>query len=157
MPVLFISKTFENHFTFCLKSSTMRMWKSSTNRKHLEYQEQEDDNMSKQQMIHELEDIRKVVDPQEQARRIFNVVYSSNIDDAIDTATGTIVRKNIILDDINNEVEHNNLASIHNLISSISDFEAEYFGMDGYGNYFTLTNDTLSIVIDDIIQAISIN
>ena len=85
------------------------------------------------------------------------ITTHSNIDDAIDTATGTIVHKNIILDDINNEVEHNNLASIHNLISSISDFDAEYFGVDGYGNYFTLTNDTLSTVIDDIIQAISIN
>lgn len=111
--------------------------------------------MSKQSKIQELEATKEIFDPQEQARKILSIAYDTNIDDVINTATDTIVSKNVILDDIHNEVEKNNLASVHNLISSITDFEADYFGIDGYGNYYTLTSDSLSTVVDDMIQVIA--
>lgn len=50
------------------------------------------------------------------------------------------------------EAEQNNLASIGISIQGITEWNAEYFKVDGYGNYSDLTNSTMDDLIEDMMN-----
>lgn len=54
--------------------------------------------------------------------------------------------------DIADLAENNQLTSIHNKISGITDFEAEYYWENGYANYEDLTAGRLECMLYDLIQ-----
>lgn len=106
--------------------------------------------MKKSELLNKLNEIKGISNPQQQAHKIFDFAFASNIGSIEEMVTDMIVRKGTILDSINNEVNQGNLAGIHILTKDINDWEADYFGVDGYGNYYTLTLDKLSSLIYDM-------
>lgn len=97
-----------------------------------------------------LNTIKSISNVQEQARQLFRFVSDSGMSSLEDIYYDNIVRKATVCDDIINSASERNLEAIHNFLMGITDWSAEYFQVDGYGNYATLTSEYLLTLIEDM-------
>lgn len=104
--------------------------------------------------LEELNNIRAITDFSDQIRKLWN--FTGRCDEACNTSsiseilTESIVTKKQVCDTIATEANQGNLASIGCLTEAITDFNADFFYVDGYGNFATITDALMEVLIDDI-------
>lgn len=96
----------------------------------------------------ELMSIKEIGNKDIKASKLYNFLMFNNLYDSCDIATAKEV-----CDTIFKEAAEENLVSIGILISGITEWAANYFMVDGYGNYSDLTSSHMDDVINDILAS----
>lgn len=106
-------------------------------------------------MKKDYEALKEISNVQKRLEAFRNLSYSDNgTSYARELYEENIVNKSYVCQRIKEEAIQNNLESIAILVAEINDCSVEYFRIDGYGNFETLTSKLLDALIDDVIENI---
>ena len=100
-----------------------------------------------------LEQLKEIKDTDVKATQLWNIIYSveCGMEFAEELANDIAVR-NYVVNKMRSKYENDEFESLGNLIKGITNWSAEWFHVDGYGNIEDLTNENIDNVIDDILS-----
>ena len=106
--------------------------------------------------LQQLQEIKEIAKTQEMAKQLWSFGGNSSSSKVLGIIFGSMATEETVLNYINELASDGsgNLLSIHNMIEDIVDWQADYFGFDGYGNFCTLTRDMLEDIIEEVEQVI---
>ena len=103
-------------------------------------------------MKKDYEALKEISNVQKRLEAFRNLSYSDNgTSYARELYEDNIVNKSYVCQRIKEEAIQNNLESIAILLSDVNDYSVDYFRIDGYSNFETLTSAFLNDMIDDVI------
>ena len=110
--------------------------------------------VDQKKLLEELQDIKAIDDLDRQVNKLWAFALECSaepsISDVYQTFSQSIETKESVCGHLVYEADRCNLGSVGNLIAGIKDFNAQYFWIDGYGNYSNISDDHMETLMYDI-------